>query len=182
MNPPPRKPAAPADAASAFGDGDDDFAELDAFGPSEDGTGGFTNNAMATRVASMDQVSHKTGVTLDRERARKLNISMATTLIEPLPPQKVVFVELPSGSPVILTKSVTVLGRAAGVADVVLDDDGVSRQHAAIVYAQGDFFLEDLGSSNGTHVQGERISVVQLAGGMEFSLGPHTCKFKMRDR
>jgi hypothetical protein len=170
----PSKPFGPG-APPAFGE--DDFGELDAFGPSTGGADG-----QATRVATAEQVSRKSGVTLDRERARALNISMATTLIEPLPPGKVAYVELPNGTPVILQKSVTVLGRAAGVADVVVDDNGVSRQHAAIVYAQGDFFLEDLGSSNGTFAGGERVNLAQLTPGAEFSLGPNACRFMVRVR
>lgn len=169
----------PAAAGGALGDVGDDFSELDAFGPMED-TGAF--GVSSTRMVAVDTVSKKSGVAVDRERARALNISMATTLIEPLPPNKRAAVELPGGGIASLEKSVTVLGRAQGVADIVVDDTGVSRQHAAIIYAQGDFFLEDLGSSNGTHINGERVALVQLAPDMEFSLGRNTCRFVLSVR
>lgn len=48
-----------------------------------------------------------------------------------------------------------VIGRAEG-ADVRLDDAAVSKQHAAIEPVGNDHILLDLGSSNGTFVNGER--------------------------
>lgn len=49
-----------------------------------------------------------------------------------------------------------VLGRGAGC-DVVLDDDRVSRRHA-IVYIDGsNAWIEDLGSTNGTYVDGRLV-------------------------
>jgi predicted component of type VI protein secretion system len=45
----------------------------------------------------------------------------------------------------------TIIGRDAD-ADLVLNDPSVSRKHAKITVQNNEFFLEDLGSSNGTHV------------------------------
>jgi uncharacterized RDD family membrane protein YckC len=42
--------------------------------------------------------------------------------------------------------------------EIRVDDDSVSRVHAAFVWRDGAPLLEDLGSSNGTFVNGERIS------------------------
>ena len=50
----------------------------------------------------------------------------------------------------------SLLGRAADV-DVVVDDDAVSRHHAAVDRDGDDITLEDLGSRNGTTVNGERV-------------------------
>jgi pSer/pThr/pTyr-binding forkhead associated (FHA) protein len=158
-------------------DDDDDLSALDAL-ESDNPFGG----PAATRVANVAAVSHQSGVSVDQARAKKLGISMASTLIEPLPPGQVVFVELPGGQPVMINKSVTVIGRAAGVADVVLDDDGASRQHAAILFAKGEFYLEDLQSSNGTVVGGKKVDLVKLAPDTEFKIGEHVLKFKTRAR
>jgi len=49
-----------------------------------------------------------------------------------------------------------VVGRSRSC-DVRLRDDTVSRLHAALVWRGGTLVLEDLGSSNGTWVNGERI-------------------------
>jgi hypothetical protein len=65
-----------------------------------------------------------------------------------------------------------VLGREQGAADLVLNDPGISRQHVAVRAASGQVTVEDLGSSNGTFVNGLRISgEVELADGDEVQLG-----------
>jgi pSer/pThr/pTyr-binding forkhead associated (FHA) protein len=40
---------------------------------------------------------------------------------------------------------------------VTIDDEALSKRHAKIVYANGSFWIEDLASSNGTFVNGERV-------------------------
>jgi pSer/pThr/pTyr-binding forkhead associated (FHA) protein len=65
-----------------------------------------------------------------------------------------------------------ILGREQGTADLVLDDPGVSRRHARVIPDNGGVIVEDLGSSNGTYVNGERISgPVELGAGDEVQLG-----------
>jgi len=58
-------------------------------------------------------------------------------------------------------------------ATVQVDHDGVSRIHARIRRSGGAIEVEDLGSRNGTSVNGERITGVRaLSSGDEISLGP----------
>jgi hypothetical protein len=65
-----------------------------------------------------------------------------------------------------------ILGREQGSADLVIDDPGISRRHARVLPDNGGVLLEDLGSSNGTYVNGERISgPVELGAGDEVQLG-----------
>jgi hypothetical protein len=65
-----------------------------------------------------------------------------------------------------------ILGREQGSVDLVIPDPGVSRRHARVVPDGGALVLEDLGSSNGTYVNGERISgPVELGAGDEVQLG-----------
>jgi FHA domain len=65
-----------------------------------------------------------------------------------------------------------ILGREAGSADLVLDDPGVSRRHARVLPENGGVIVEDLGSSNGTYVNGQRITgPVELGAGDEVQLG-----------
>ncbi len=52
---------------------------------------------------------------------------------------------------------VTTVGRQAGVT-LLIDHPSVSRRHAEIAYSNGSFLLRDLGSSNGTFVNNERLS------------------------
>src|SRR5262245_53332476 len=58
----------------------------------------------------------------------------------------------------------TVLGRSHR-ADIRLDDDSISRMHAKLVLTEDDVHVEDLNSSNGTMVNGERVSFQQLRDG-----------------
>jgi hypothetical protein len=65
-----------------------------------------------------------------------------------------------------------ILGREAGSADLVLDDPGVSRRHARVLPENGGVIVEDLGSSNGTYVNGQRISgPIEVGAGDEVQLG-----------
>lgn len=66
----------------------------------------------------------------------------------------------------------TVIGREQASADLALTDPGISRRHAAVRDHDGRITVEDLGSSNGTFVNGQRISgEVELADGDEIQLG-----------
>jgi len=66
--------------------------------------------------------------------------------------------------------AVTSIGRAGDNA-IVLDDDRISSHHAQILAGAGGFRLRDLGSTNGTLVQGERITETKIYAGEEFVLG-----------
>jgi len=50
--------------------------------------------------------------------------------------------------------------------------EGVSRQHARIVFEDDAYWIEDLGSANGTFVQGARVSRHRLADGDVVQFGP----------
>jgi diguanylate cyclase (GGDEF)-like protein len=75
-----------------------------------------------------------------------------------------------------------IVGRAADC-DIVIDDDGVSRRHALfVVSTQGTVAVEDLGSTNGTLVDGQCHGVLSLNGGEWLQFGSDTVfKFEFRD-
>ena len=74
-----------------------------------------------------------------------------------------------------------VLGRATG-ATVRLSDDGVSRNHAKLIVESGQVRIEDLGSANGTLVNGERVAGCSLKDGDQIQLGGTTIlKFTYHD-
>jgi pSer/pThr/pTyr-binding forkhead associated (FHA) protein len=54
-------------------------------------------------------------------------------------------------------RAVNSVGRDAG-SDVVLNDDAASAQHAVVSFADGEWWLEDAGSTNGTLLNGTRVS------------------------
>lgn len=72
------------------------------------------------------------------------------------------------------------LGRAVGN-DVILVDDRVSRRHATI-HAQGarEFWLVDLGSRNGTYLNGRRVSQpTRLRDADRIQIGPFLLTFRL---
>jgi len=93
----------------------------------------------------------------------------AQELEQPLPPPKKT--KRTRGEPRILTitqgsqagqsaelaDGVILIGRGAG-AQLSLDDDYVSTRHARVVSGENGIYLEDLGSTNGSYVNGQRIT------------------------
>jgi pSer/pThr/pTyr-binding forkhead associated (FHA) protein len=69
-----------------------------------------------------------------------------------------------------------VIGRSSEC-DVVLYEVGVSRRHARIFAEDEHFFVEDLGSANGTKVNGQAVKKRKLVDGDAIGLGPVVFKF-----
>jgi len=64
---------------------------------------------------------------------------------------------------------------------LVIDGTTVSRRHARITVAHGAATIEDLDSTNGTHVKGARISApTPLVPGDEFALGSEVLRVRLR--
>lgn len=90
----------------------------------------------------------------------------------------------PAGVPVVVfelgdRRRTLRLGSAPAVvgrdpeAALCIDDEGISRHHAKLVTAaDGVVHIMDLDSTNGTYVNGERISLRVLRDGDEIALGP----------
>jgi len=79
-----------------------------------------------------------------------------------------------AGSTFLIEKERTTAGRQPE-SDVFLDDVTVSRHHAELERRGEEFFVRDLGSLNGTYVNGERVEETKLASGDEIQVG----KFKL---
>lgn len=74
-------------------------------------------------------------------------------------------------------KSLTI-GRQPDVG-LLLNEGGVSRKHARITNEGNRFFLEDLGSSNGTFVNGQRLTArSELRDGDEIRIDPYLFRFR----
>ena len=74
------------------------------------------------------------------------------------------------GSRFLITHEGVTIGRSP-VSGVFLDDVTVSRVHAAIEKSHSGFVVKDCGSLNGTYVNGESVSQVELKSGDEIQIG-----------
>lgn len=63
-----------------------------------------------------------------------------------------------------------IIGRKSDI-DIVIVEDMVSRMHAKIMLNGGQIYIQDLGSTNGTFVNGERIKRVRLKEGDRILVG-----------
>ncbi len=76
-----------------------------------------------------------------------------------------------------ISKEAVVIGRM-DTCDVVLADSGASRRHAEIRREGDEWVLVDLGSTNGTEVNGKRMNRHRLASGDRFVVGETTLEFR----
>jgi len=70
----------------------------------------------------------------------------------------------------------TILGRQKGV-DILVADVGASREHAKVFPQDGAWFVVDLGSRNGTKVNGKPVSRWELSHGDLIAIGKAAYRF-----
>jgi predicted Zn finger-like uncharacterized protein len=78
-----------------------------------------------------------------------------------------------------ISKTRTLIGRSG--ADINIDDPEASRQHAALEIVGDITVLRDLGSTNGTWMELDRIEQQQLSNQQEFRVGSHVLMFIVTD-
>lgn len=61
------------------------------------------------------------------------------------------------GAPITLTKPITVVGRSPRICDLALNHHNVSKVHCVLIKTDGLIYLRDLGSTNGTRVNGQKV-------------------------
>lgn len=104
--------------------------------------------------------------------------SSQTQVISPAPqqpqaagPRSRLLLNDPNGTHVIpLESTLVAIGRGLNN-DVILEDSRVSRHHAQLRYRSRRFWVTDLGSTNGTYVNGEPVQEQALRDGDVVSLG-----------
>ena len=76
-----------------------------------------------------------------------------------------------------IKKDVTIVGRKRGVCDIYIDRSSISKLHCIIVKTDGLLFIRDLGSTNGTKVNGQRVTRGALLPGDELAFA--NAKYKV---
>ncbi|MGF1547627.1 MAG: FHA domain-containing protein [Thiotrichales bacterium] len=79
-----------------------------------------------------------------------------------------------------LNKETIKIGRVVGN-DIPIESMAVSSQHCKIVTVDGDSFLEDLGSTNGTYVNGKKVRKHALEHGDLITIGTHLLRYDIND-
>jgi hypothetical protein len=166
----PNAPDQPSSPLAPPAEGED-LEALDRIGPVEGGA----RDPRTTKVSAAALVEPPPA-------PREEGPTLASTAVGPLPPQLEAALEFDDagGAPCLLAKTVTVIGRVSSGADLVLPWNAeVSREHAAILFSQGRFFLEDLRSQNGTYVNERRIERVALRSGDRIRIGSQVLVFRV---
>ena len=78
---------------------------------------------------------------------------------------------------VALASDTVTIGRLADC-DVVLKDKGASRKHAQLKLRDGTWTLTDLGSTNGTRLNGQTVQSRELADGDKITIGTTVIEFQ----
>lgn len=89
------------------------------------------------------------------------------TASSPSPEHPIIDVD---GEKWLLTEPVTVIGRGTE-ADITVADSGVSRRHLELRITPTGVIATDLGSTNGTFVEGHRIDAATLLDGNQITIG-----------
>ena len=66
-------------------------------------------------------------------------------------------IPLDGSPPILIVRDVTVVGRKHGLCDLVLEHESISKMHCVLARTDGLLFFRDLGSTNGTRVNGQRV-------------------------
>lgn len=137
----------------------------------------MTNSQDPTATSQFQALSEDTGE-LD---ARKVGLSEEDyRAVQALPPLSALLVVRRgpnTGARFLLNSDSTIAGRHPK-SDIFLDDVTVSRKHCEFLRHDGDFFVRDLGSLNGTYVNRERVDEIGLVTGDEVQIGKYRLTFQ----
>ena len=77
----------------------------------------------------------------------------------------------------LVDKDEYIIGRGAKTADLAIRDGNISRRHAAIVFHDGEFFIKDLGSTNGVEFKGRRVESKRVEEGDVYNMCDYEIRF-----
>jgi pSer/pThr/pTyr-binding forkhead associated (FHA) protein len=86
-------------------------------------------------------------------------------------------VPVDGGPSIPITRDVTIVGRGRDLCDVLLQQTSISKLQCLIAKTDGLLFIRDLGSTNGTKVNGQRVTRGALLPGDELAFA--SVKFRV---
>ncbi len=76
-----------------------------------------------------------------------------------------------------ITKDRFIIGRGRQSSDLTIKDPNVSRQHAMIEFLDGQYYMVDMGSTNGVEYGGQRVQRQAVNEGDVFRVCDHELRF-----
>ena len=80
----------------------------------------------------------------------------------------------------VVNKDRFIIGRGKQSSDLTIKDPNVSRQHAMVEFLNGQYYMVDMGSTNGIEYNGQRIARKAVAEGDTFRICDHELRFTYR--
>lgn len=81
-----------------------------------------------------------------------------------------------NGNRYAIEKDKFVIGRGSEKTELTIRDGNISRQHCAVIYRNGSYYIKDMGSTNGVEYRGNRIESKKIEEGDVFFL----CDYELR--
>jgi pSer/pThr/pTyr-binding forkhead associated (FHA) protein len=81
------------------------------------------------------------------------------------------------GETFLVNKDRFIIGRGKQSSDLTIKDPNVSRQHAMIEFSNGQYYIVDMGSTNGVEYNGQRVQRKVISEGDSFRVCDHELKF-----
>ena len=73
-----------------------------------------------------------------------------------------------------------IIGRGKQTSDLTIKDPNVSRQHAMIEFLTGQYYIVDMGSTNGVEYNGQRVQRKVISDGDTFKVCDHELRFSFQ--
>jgi pSer/pThr/pTyr-binding forkhead associated (FHA) protein len=90
------------------------------------------------------------------------------------PPQLAIYY---GGERFVVNKDRFIIGRGRQTSDLTIKDPNVSRQHALVERINGQYFIVDMGSTNGVEYAGQRVQRQLINNGDVFRVCDHDLRF-----
>ena len=85
-----------------------------------------------------------------------------------------------AGQRFVVNKDRFIIGRGKQSSDLTIKDPNVSRQHAMVEFLNGQYYMVDMGSTNGVEYNGQRIARKAIAEGDLYRICDHEVRFTYR--